>query len=96
MGDSFQQFGYFGCGFFLLLAVIFRTLWLTSLQPSAFFAQLLYIQTSTSAMRAVTHQTVDYLPGLVYNVIFLGLAVWYARERAPESTARGVSVGRSW
>lgn len=79
MGDSFQQFGYFGCVFFLGLAVIFRTLWLTSLQPTALFAQLLYIQTATSAMRAVTHQTVDYLPGLAYNVIFLGLAVWYAR-----------------
>jgi hypothetical protein len=81
MGDSFQQFGYFGCVFFLVLAVVFRTLWLTSLQPAAFFAQLLYIQTSTSAMRAVTHQTVDYLPGLVYNVIFLGVAVWYARDK---------------
>lgn len=81
MGDSFEQFGYFGCLFFLVLAVVFRTLWLTSLQPAAFFAQLLYIQTSTSAMRTVTHQTVDYLPGLAYNVIFLTLAVWYAREK---------------
>jgi hypothetical protein len=79
MGDSFKQFGYFGCLFFALLAVIFRSLWETSLQPNTYFAKLLYIQTSTSAMRAVTHQTVDYFPGLLYNVVFLGLAVLYAR-----------------
>lgn len=80
MGDSFKQFGYFGCLFFALLAVIFRSLWETSLQPNTFFAKLLYIQTSTSAMRAVTHQTVDFFPGLLYNVVFLGMAVIYARD----------------
>jgi hypothetical protein len=79
MGDAFKQFGYFGCLFFVLLAIIFRSLWETALQPDTFFAKLLYIQTSTSAMRAVTHQTVDYFPGLLYNLVFLGLAVLYAR-----------------
>ncbi len=78
MGDSFKQFGYFGCLFFVLLAVIFRSLWETAMQPNTFFAKLLYIQTSTSAMRAVTHQTVDFFPGLFYNLIFLGMAVIYA------------------
>jgi hypothetical protein len=79
MGDAFKQFGYFGCVFFALLALIFRSLWETALKPDTFFAKLLYIQTSTSAMRAVTHQTVDYFPGLLYNLVFLGMAVLYAR-----------------
>lgn len=79
MGDAFKQFGYFGCLFFVLLALIFRSLWETALKPDTYFAKLLYIQTSTSAMRAVTHQTVDYFPGLLYNVVFLGMAVLYAR-----------------
>lgn len=79
MGDSFKQFGYFGCLFFAVVALIFRSLWETALQPNTFFAKLLYIQTSTSAMRSVTHQTVDFFPGLFYNVVFLGLAVLYAR-----------------
>jgi len=86
MGDSFRQFGYFGCLFFALIAVIFRSLWETALQPNTFFAKLLYIQTSTSAMRAVTHQTVDYFPGLLYNLIFLGMAVIYAR--GPKASRR--------
>ena len=81
MGDSFQQFGYFGCLFFALLAVVYRSLWLASLLPNTAFAQLLYIQTATSGMRAVTHQTVDYLPGLIYNLIFIGLVALYSLQR---------------
>jgi hypothetical protein len=86
MADSFVEFGYFGALFFAVLAVVFKSLWFASLRRDGEFAQLLYIQTSTSAMRAITHQTVDFLPGLVYNLIFLGLAVYYARDRsAPHS-----------
>jgi hypothetical protein len=86
MADSFQQFGYGGALFFAALAVVFRSLWRASLQRGAVFAQLLYIQTTTSAMRAITHQTVDYLPGLAYNLIFLGLASLYARRHVWEGT----------
>ena len=81
MGDSFREFGYFGALFFAALAVVFKSLWHASLRPDGVFAQLLYIQTSTSAMHAVTHQTSDYLPGLVYNLIFLGVAVYFSRDR---------------
>jgi len=79
IGDSFKQFGYLGFLFFVLMAILFRSLWVTSLQPGAFFAKLLYIQTSIGAMRAVTHQTVDFPPSVIYNTVFLGLAVLYAR-----------------
>jgi hypothetical protein len=85
MGDSFQQLGYFGCLLFALMAVIFRSLWEASRQPDAVGAQLIYILSMTSAMRAITHQTVDFLPGLVYNLIFLGALMLYARDR--EATA---------
>ena len=101
MGDAFQQFGFFGCLFFALVAVFFRSLWVTSSRPNAFFAQLLYITTCTSAMRAVTHWTLDFLPGLLYNVIFLGLAMLYAKSpatrttRPTHSSRRGRREGRS-
>jgi len=78
MGDSFQQFGYGGCLFFAALAVFFRSLWQTALRPHALFAQLLYMQACTSAMRAVTHWTLDFLPGFMYSVLFLGAAMLYA------------------
>lgn len=87
MADSFQQFGYFGCLFFALLAVVFRSLWESSLRSGAYFARLLYILSITSAMRAVTHQTVDFLPGFLYHLVFLGMAFVYARERRPHVLA---------
>lgn len=85
MGDSFRQFGWFGCLFFAFLAVIFRSFWIAALQPNALFAQLLYLLICTSAMRAVTHQTVDFLPGFVYQLIFLALGLWYAGDRGGHS-----------
>lgn len=78
MGDSYQQFGYLGCLFFVLIAVVFKSLWQASQGRDAIFAQLLYMLSVTSAMRAVTHWTQDFLPGLLYFVIFLGLAMLYA------------------
>jgi len=99
IGDAFLQFGYFGSLFFLVLGVFVRSLWVASLRPSAIFAQLLYVCTVTSAIRAITHQTVDYLPGLIFYVIFLGTAVWYARSGPivsfePPSRSRGARVQR--
>lgn len=72
--------------FFAGLAIVFKSLWHASLRKDAIFAQLLYIQTSTAAMRSVTHQTVDYLPGLTYNLIFLGLVVFFARSRVSQAS----------
>jgi cytochrome b561 len=79
MADSFQQFGWFGCVFFAALGLLFKTLFRATQQPNAVFAQLFYILIATSALRAVTHQTIDFLPGLVYYIIFLGLLFLYAR-----------------
>jgi hypothetical protein len=39
------------------------------------------MQSCTCAMRAVTHWTLDFLPGLLYNLIFMGAAVFYASAR---------------
>jgi hypothetical protein len=44
-------------------------------------AQILYIQITTSAMRAATHQTIDFLPAFIYGLIFIGAIAFYARER---------------
>lgn len=81
IGDSFQNLSWFGCLFFAGLAVFFRSVWLASLSANSFFAQLLYMLICTSAMRSVTHQTTDFLPGLIYQFVFLSLGVFYARDR---------------
>jgi hypothetical protein len=92
IGDSFQQFGYGGCLFFAAMASLFRRLWHSAVRPDALFAQLLYMQSCTCAMRAVTHWTLDFLPGLLYNAIFLGAAAIYATAK---NEGRTLSLAKS-
>ncbi|HEY8835154.1 MAG TPA: hypothetical protein VIM09_06180 [Chthoniobacterales bacterium] len=80
IGDSFNQFGLFGCLVFAGIAYLFKNLWVAANQPGGTVAQILYIQVSTSGMRALTHQTIDFLPGFIYSAIFIGLVALYARE----------------
>jgi len=96
MGDTFLQFGWLGCLFFAFMAVVFKTIWCASLPREALFARLMYSLILTSGMRAVTHWTVDFLPGFLYFVIFLGIAARYAskpRSRRGPST-EGVRMNR--
>ena len=81
LGDSFNELDYFGCLFFAAMAYLFKNLWAATKQAYGTVAQILYIQTTTSAMRALTHQTIDFLPGFIYSAIFIALIAWYARER---------------
>ena len=84
IGDSFNQFGFFGCLVFAGIAYLFKNLWMAANQPNGTVAQILYIQVSTTGMRALTHQTIDFLPGFIYSAIFIGLVAWYSRERVDE------------
>jgi hypothetical protein len=82
MGDSFNQFGYFGCLFFAVLGYLFKTLWAAANRANGTIAQILYIQVTTSAMRAATHQTIDFLPAFIYGIIFIGGIAFFARDRS--------------
>ena len=90
MGDSFNQFGYFGCLFFAVLGYLFKTLWAAANKLNGTIAQILYIQVTTSAMRAATHQTIDFLPAFIYGIIFIGGIAFFARDRSvfPMSVAQ--------
>lgn len=81
LGDSFNQFGYFGCLVFAAMAYLFKNLWVAASRPDGTMAQILYIQLMTTAMRALTHQTLDFLPGFLYSAIFIALVALYAREK---------------
>src|ERR1043166_1996526 len=96
LGDAFNQFNYFGCLFFAAMAYLFKNLWVAARQPNGTVAQILYIQTTTSAMRALTHETIDFLPGLIYSALFVALVAFYARKRAVtigKPVILGVPVG---
>ena len=63
------------------MAYLFKNLWAAASQANGTAAQVLYIQVTTSAMRALTHQTIDFLPGFIYSALFIALVAFYARER---------------
>jgi len=81
MGDSFNEFGYVGCLFFAALGYLFKTLWAAANRPNGIVAQIIYIQITTSAMRAATHQTIDFLPAFIYGLTFIGAIAFFAKER---------------
>ena len=81
IGDAFHEFSYLGCLFFAAMAYLFKDLWAAASQANGTAAQVLYIQVTTSAMRALTHQTIDFLPGFIYSALFIALVAFYARER---------------
>jgi hypothetical protein len=81
-GDAFRQFGFLGALFFFVSGLFFRRVWLTALNPTALIAKVFYIQIAVTGMRSMTHQTVDFLPGMIYSAVFLGLVILYARKPA--------------
>jgi hypothetical protein len=89
MADSFSQFGYFGAAVFAVMALWFKNVWESATQPDSIFAQLMYIGSVTSAMRAVTHQTVDFLPGMTYQLIFVLLLYFFSRIKGSTSLPAG-------
>lgn len=79
MGDSYREFGWLGCLFFAIVGRFFRALWNSCVNHDAIFPQIFYIMICTSAMRALTHQSVDFLPGMIHQFIFLGMGYAYAK-----------------
>ena len=81
IADSFLQFGWFGWVFFVVAGWFGKSLFEAAEAGGSLYAQLLYILSSTTFMRSVTHQVADFLPGVLFFVVFLGLAAWYAGAR---------------
>jgi hypothetical protein len=80
IGDSFVQFGYFGCLFFFFLGGFFRELWKSSFDFSKPLIYVLYITCMVQGLLAVTHQTTNFLPGVFFTFLCLRLVSVYARE----------------
>jgi hypothetical protein len=79
VGDSFIQFGYLGSIFFFFLGGIFRNLWVKSLTGEFLLVQILYMMCFIQAMLAVTHGTVNFLPGIFFSLLCLWLAARFAK-----------------
>lgn len=81
VGDSFSEFGYFGCLIFALIGSIMRSIWTASRTPNSGLAAVLHSQLAIGAMIAATHQTYNFVPDLIYFAIFFVPLALYAKER---------------
>lgn len=81
MGDSFQQFDYFGSLFFLLVGMFMRKVWVTIKETENYFLQTFYsISIIDSGIITLTHGTLWFFPNLLSTFVFLMIASLISRK----------------
>jgi cation transport ATPase len=71
IGDSFKQFWYFGCLYFLFQGWFFRNIWFIALSQQSRMAQVMYIALLTPAVLGVTHGSQWFIQGALVIFLFL-------------------------
>ena len=87
IGDSFNQFWFFGCLFFAAMGCFFRYIWTAANFTENAIIQVFYIQVMVGAMHGLTHESMDFLPAIIYSGGFLFFVVLFARKRRQPETA---------
>lgn len=80
VGDSYRQFGLAGCLVFFFLGVLFRHLEWGAIRHARPEAGLFFMVLSISAMKAVTHQTLNVPSESLYYLVFVGGALILSRK----------------
>ncbi|BAZ10110.1 hypothetical protein NIES4071_19240 [Calothrix sp. NIES-4071] len=81
IGDSFMEFGYFGCLAFVLIAYIFKNLWISAVYQKNVFSQILYIALVSPSMICLTHGVGTFLQQGIFQLIFIGLVGYYSKVK---------------
>ena len=81
IADSFREFDYFGCLLFALIGMIFKTLWVSATYYRSQLSMLLYIGLMSPAMLSVTHSIKRFLVEAIFQVFFVGVAMYYSRQK---------------
>ncbi len=81
IGDSFTQFGYFGCVIFGFLAYIFKNIWVSAVNFKSTISRLIYIGIVSPAMIAVTHGIGAFLQQASFQVIFIVFVAYYSKVK---------------
>ena len=88
IGDSFNQFGFLGCLFFAGIGCFFKYIWTAANFSENAIIQVFYIQVMVGAMHSITHETMDFLPAIIYSAGFLFFVFLFARQkRLPQADA---------
>lgn len=81
VGDTFQQFWFFGGLFYAAVGIFFRHMWLAVTGADNPVVRIFYIQAMVGTMRSVSHGSGELLPAMIYSAIFLFLVTLYSRVR---------------
>jgi hypothetical protein len=88
-GDAFQQFGFPGALVFAVMGWLFRGLWILARDRPSPLIHAFYANAAVNAMRTVTHGTADFLPGLIYSILALGVLSFLTPSTLSLSHRRG-------
>jgi hypothetical protein len=79
IGDSFIEFGYFGCFVFGLIGYIFKHLWISAVYQRSTFSRFLYMGLVSPAMLGITHGIGGFWSAAIFQVFFSILAAYYSK-----------------
>jgi hypothetical protein len=89
LGDSFLEFGFFGCLCFGVMAYLFKTLWISTVQEKSIIGTLLYISLIDSAMLGVTHAIGRFITEFIFRFVVILLITYYSNSDRNTHTKPG-------
>ncbi|WP_341524653.1 hypothetical protein WKK05_18645 [Nostoc sp. UHCC 0302] len=81
VGDSFTEFGYFGCIVFGLIGYFFKHLWISAVYQKSTASRLLYMGLVSPAMVGITHGIGRFWQEAIFQVSFVCLVAYYSRTK---------------
>lgn len=81
IGDAFAEFDYFGCLMFAFIGYFYKHLWVSANYHNSVLSRLLYIGLGSPAMVTITHGTQRFVQEALFQLIFVGFVVYYAKRR---------------
>lgn len=81
VGDSFREFGYFGCFSFLLIAFLFKNLWIAAVHFRSLYSQILYIGLVSPALVGLTHGIGRFLQEALFQLTLVSLVAIFSRSK---------------
>lgn len=82
IGDSFLQFGYLGCLVFALIGILFKTLWVSTVQYRSPVAPILMMGLISPAMLGITHGTERFLQEMIFQFMVIIIVAQYSRLKS--------------
>ncbi|MBD2654449.1 hypothetical protein H6G45_13345 [Synechocystis sp. FACHB-383] len=81
IGDTYLQFGFFGCLIFGLMAMLFKNLWVSANTYNSQVAFLLMANLASPAMVSVSHGTVRFVQEAIFNILVVALVFQFCKTK---------------